>query len=139
MTVAPIYDTYAAVYDAIGQGRFSKQLAEWALQWLAARGLRPTHVLDLACGTGDAALVYAAAGCLVVGVDRSRPMLEIARGKARDAGYAITFVEGDIGNLSVVDERQKTKDQKSFPSDDCQLSSFVLRPSFFDLVTCFYD
>jgi SAM-dependent methyltransferase len=139
MSVAPIYDAYAVVYDAIGQGRFSARLAEWALQWLAARGERPERVLELACGAGDAALVFAAAGCAVVGVDRSRPMLEIARGKARDQGYAITFVEGDIRDRLVRDERRKTEDVSLVPSDAYELSSFILHPSSFDLVTCFYD
>jgi SAM-dependent methyltransferase len=122
-----MYDGYAAVYDAIGQGYFSARLAEWALQWLVARGAPPKHVLDLACGTGDAALVFAAAGCAVAGLDRSIPMLEIARGKARDAGYAITFVEDDIRELE-----PRTKNQEPGTAAD-------FLGSRFDLVTCFYD
>ena len=129
-----MYDAYAAVYDAIGQGRFSARLAEWALQWLAARGIHPTRVLDLACGTGDAALVFAAAGCLVVGLDRSQPMLEIARGKARDRGYTITFVEGDIKELE-----PRTKNQEPRAAGDFLGSRFSVLSSRFDLATCFYD
>src|SRR5215216_3533074 len=99
MTVAaaPIYEAYAPIYDAIGQGRFSARMAAWALAWLAECGVhQPARVLDLACGTGEAALVFAAAGCEVAGVDRSAAMLEIARGKARGAGYDITFIQGDM-------------------------------------------
>jgi SAM-dependent methyltransferase len=131
-TVPPIYDAYAAVYDAIGQGRFSARQAEWALAWLADRGAPAARVLDLACGTGDAALAFAAAGCEVAGVDQSRPMLEIARGKARDAGYAIEFVEADIRKLE-----PRTKNQE--PAADAGGSRFSVFGSRFDLATCFYD
>ena len=55
---------------------------------------QPARVLDLACGTGEAALVFAAAGCEVAGVDQSAAMLEIARGKARDAGYDVYVYAG---------------------------------------------
>jgi SAM-dependent methyltransferase len=133
---APIYTAYAPIYDAIGQGRFSARMAAWALAWLAERGEPPRRVLDLACGTGEAALVFAVAGCDVTGIDRSAAMLEIARGKARDAGHALSFVQGDIRELPTEDERPKTKGRQSRADT---LSSFVLRPSSFDLVTCFYD
>ena len=119
-----MYDAYAAVYDAIGHGRFSARMATWVLEWLQAHSTAPKRVLDLACGTGDAALVFAAAGCDVLGVDRSRPMLEIARGKARDAGQAIEFVEGDIRELA---------------STFTRLHIQTFERSAFDLATCFYD
>jgi SAM-dependent methyltransferase len=135
-TAAPIYDAYAPIYDAIGQGHFSARMAAWTLRWLARRGVRPARMIDLACGAGEAALVFAAAGCAVVGVDRSAPMLEIARGKTRDAGYEMTLVEDDIRMLLTKDERRETKDERH---QDIIISSFVLRPSSFDLVTCFYD
>ena len=118
--IVPIYDAYAPIYDAIGQGRFGEHLARWALRRLAERGARIERVLDLACGTGAAALVFAATGCAVVGVDRSAAMLEIARGKARDARYDITFLEGDIRDLPTIDD------------PTISLSSF-------DLATCFCD
>jgi SAM-dependent methyltransferase len=126
---APIYDAYAPIYDAIGQGHFSARMAAWTLRWLDRRGARPTRMIDLACGAGEAALVFAAAGCAVVGVDRSAPMLEIARGKTRGAGYEMTLVEDDIRMLLTKDQRRKTKDQRH---QDIMISSF-------DLVTCFYD
>ena len=109
VAAAPIYEDYAPIYDAIGQGRFSARMAAWALAWLAERGIRqPARVLDLACGTGEAALVFAAAGCEVTGVDQSVAMLDIARGKARDARYDLTFVRGDIRELPTNDGRLTT-------------------------------
>ena len=136
IAAAPIYEDYAPIYDAIGQGRFSARMAAWALAWLAERGKAPARVLDLACGTAEAALVFTAAGCDVAGLDRSAAMLEIARGKARGAGYDVAFIQGDLRELPIEDERPKTNDQRSQTDT---LSSFVLRPSSFDLVTCFYD
>src|SRR5262245_14439743 len=131
-----MYEAYAPIYDAIGQGRFSARMAAWALAWLAERGKSPARVLDLACGTGEAALVFATAGCDVAGLDQSAAMLEIARGKTRGVGYDIAFIQADIRELPTEDERPKTNDERT---QDDALSSFVLRPSSFDLVTCFYD
>jgi len=134
---APIYEAYAPIYDAIGQGRFSAQMAVWALAWLAERSIdQPARLLDLACGTGEAVLIFAAAGCDVAGVDLSVAMLEIAQGKTRDAGYDIEFIRGDMRDVSAGDERPRTNDQRAHIDT---LSPFVLRPSSFDLVTCFYD
>ena len=127
-----MYDGYAPVYDAIGQGRYSAIMAERSLGWLAERGVAARRVLDLACGTGEAALAFAAAGCHVVGVDRSDRMLAIARGKARDSGYAIELVRGDIRDLTSIDQAPTTNDQRP-------RSRLAVRRSSFDLVTCFAD
>jgi SAM-dependent methyltransferase len=134
--MSSIYEAYAPIYDAIGQGQFSARMAAWALGWLADRGLRPTRALDLACGTGEAALAFAAYGCEVVGVDQSDAMLQIARGKARGAGFSISFVQGDIRELTTEDRRSTITDQQ-LTTD--ALSSLALGSSSFDLVTCFYD
>jgi SAM-dependent methyltransferase len=132
----PIYEAYAPIYDAIGQGQFSARMAAWALAWLADQGIRPARVLDLACGTGEAALAFVAAGCEVVGLDCSAAMLQIARGKARGAGYDIPFVCGDMRQLPAQHGRPTTNDQ---PAQATAHSPLALGPSSFDLVTCFYD
>ena len=134
--MAPIYEAYAPIYDAIGQGQFSARMAAWAQGWLADRGIRSARVLDLACGSGEAALIFAAAGCEVVGVDQSPAMLEIARGKARGAGYVLSFVQGDIRDPPTNDQRPTTNSRGSQTSTPWSL---VLGPWSFDLVTCFYD
>ena len=137
MTVAaaPIYAAYAPIYDAIGQGRFSARMAAWALAWLAERGMHPpARVLDLACGTGEATLIFAAAGCEVTGVDQSAVMLEIARGKARGAGYDVAFLHGDMRELKIENEKLRIENSRDQP-----LSQFPIFNSQFDVVTCFYD
>jgi SAM-dependent methyltransferase len=132
-----IYDAYAPIYDAIGQGQFSARMAAWALAWLAESGRQqPARVLDLACGTGEAALAFAAAGCAVAGLDRSAAMLAIASGKARDAGYSVAFMRGDMRELPIADEQPTTHGQQAQTDP---LSLLVVGRSSFDLVTCFYD
>ena len=59
-------------------------------------------VLDVACGTGNAALVAAARGASVVGVDLSPALVDMARARARRARAAdATFLVGDAGRLPV--------------------------------------
>jgi SAM-dependent methyltransferase len=110
---SPAYDRYAAVYDKIGQSTFGEHAAEATLAHLIAHGARPASVIDLACGTGAATLVFARAGLRTIGVDLSRSMLTKAIENASAAGLTIDFIEDDV-------------------------RSFVAREPV-DLVTCFYD
>ncbi len=93
------YDSYAPIYDRIGQERFGAYLAGLTLAWLRTHGVAPHHALDLACGTGGATLTLAAAGIATIGLDRSPAMLRIARDRARNAGLAVTFIEADMRDL----------------------------------------
>lgn len=58
-------------------------------------------VLDLGCGTGNAALVAAARGARVIGVDPAARLLEVAREAASDQGADAEFVLGDAANMPV--------------------------------------
>ena len=60
-------------------------------------------VVDVACGTGNAALLAAAAGARVVGVDGSGRLLEVARESAREEGVVVDFRQGDLLALPVDD------------------------------------
>jgi SAM-dependent methyltransferase len=53
-------------------------------------------VLDLGCGTGSHALLLAAKGYSVTGVDLSPEMLTIAREKSDRARAGICFIAGDV-------------------------------------------
>ncbi len=61
------------------------------------------RVLDVATGTGRAALALARRGAIVTGVDASREMLSVARARAADARLAIDFAEGDAHALVFAD------------------------------------
>ena len=60
-------------------------------------------VLDVACGTGNAALPAARAGADVTGLDLVPELLEGGRKKAAAAGVEIEWVEGDAEELPFAD------------------------------------
>ncbi len=115
---------YASIYDRIGQSAFSVSLASQLVRWIAppehrTAQKRPYRILDLACGTGAAALVFAGAGCEVVAIDQSPAMLEQARHKAERSHVAIQFIEASMQTLC------------EWPPDRPPLL-----PDSFDLVIC---
>jgi SAM-dependent methyltransferase len=68
-------------------------------------GVQPgDDVLDVACGTGNAAIAAARAGGRVVGVDLAPEMFAAARARAAAAGVAVAWVEGDAEALPFSDE-----------------------------------
>ncbi len=69
---------------------------------------KPRNVLDLCCGTGDLTVYLgqlAEKGVGVMGLDYSKPMLELAdkKAKARVPGRKLTFVYGDAASLPFPD------------------------------------
>jgi SAM-dependent methyltransferase len=61
-------------------------------------------VLDVATGTGNAAIPAALRGGRVVGLDQVPELLEVARSRAADAGVEIEWVEGDAEALPFDDD-----------------------------------
>ncbi len=107
------YSRYAAIYDQTGQHRFGAIMAELTIAWLRRRGVTPQTALDLATGTGSAALSLAIHGVRTIGLDRSPAMLDQAREKATRAGLSVTWLEGDMRAFSLAEP--------------------------VDLITCFFD
>jgi SAM-dependent methyltransferase len=67
---------------------------------VARAGVNPDmRVLDVACGTGNAALPAARAGAEVTGLDLVQELLDAGREKAAEAGVEVTWVEGDAEEL----------------------------------------
>lgn len=60
---------------------------------------RGDRVVDVGCGTGNAALAAALQGALVTGVDPAARLLEVARGRATESGLDATFVQGDAASI----------------------------------------
>lgn len=104
--VAPYYDALMAEIDYPGW-------VKYVLQITRSFKIKPERILDLACGTGTCALLFAAKGYEVIGIDVSGPMLDIARSKAAASNADPIFSEGDMR--------------------DYELEGPV------DLVTCLYD
>jgi SAM-dependent methyltransferase len=61
------------------------------------------RVLDIACGTGNAALMAAARGAVVVGVDFEPALLAVARQRAAELDVGVDWREGDAEALPVED------------------------------------
>jgi SAM-dependent methyltransferase len=59
------------------------------------------RVLDIGCGTGNAALLAAARGADVIAVDPSPRLLEVARRRTADSGVTVDFRQGSAGDLPV--------------------------------------
>lgn len=94
------WDDYAPFYDwenAQTLGR--RDVAFWTRVAKHERG----RVLELGCGTGRVSVPLACAGNVLVGIDRSEPMLVHARRRAvtlmRRGGRRLTLVRGDIRHL----------------------------------------
>ena len=62
------------------------------------------RVLDVATGSGNAAIAAARLGCDVVGIDYVPALLDRARVRAEAEGFAIEFVEGDAESLPFPDD-----------------------------------
>jgi SAM-dependent methyltransferase len=92
----PFTSAYAAIYDHIGQAALAAQVAARLLESAAVPTGPACRVLDLACGTGAAAVPMAAAGCEVIGIDQSPAMLEQARHQARQRRLSLHLIEEDI-------------------------------------------
>ena len=61
------------------------------------------RVVDVGCGTGNAALLAAARGASVIGVDPAPRLLDVARAQALAQGVDATFVEGDAAAIPLSD------------------------------------
>lgn len=61
------------------------------------------RVLDLGCGTGNAALLAADHTTRVTGVDPAARLLDVARARAESDGKEVTFLVGDAGSIPLED------------------------------------
>jgi SAM-dependent methyltransferase len=85
--------------------RIARQLMAISESLVAAVDPRPgQRVLDVACGTGNAALIAARRYCDVVGTDFAPSLLAQARARADADGVEAEFVEGDAQDLPFPDE-----------------------------------
>lgn len=62
------------------------------------------EVLDVACGTGNAAIPAAKQGARVTGLDLSPGLIAIARERSTEAGVDVEWLEGDAQSLPFEDD-----------------------------------
>src|SRR5260370_1689638 len=85
-------------------GVIAAYTAEAAKEFVAHLTLAPgAVVVDVAGGTGNAAIPEARAGAVVTGVDIASNLLEQARTRAAKEGVKATFEEGDAEQLKFPD------------------------------------
>lgn len=88
--IAPVYDTLMEEMDYRGWAFYITEI-------LSKNGIGPpARLLDLACGTGTAALLLAETGFSLTGLDISDEMLAVARAKAEAKRAMIDWRQGDM-------------------------------------------
>jgi SAM-dependent methyltransferase len=95
--------TAAATTWGVGEYSLIAERLEPAAQAVVElAGVRDSdRVLDVACGTGNAALLAARRGATVVGLDFEPTLLDIARARARNANLEVDWVEADVQSASL--------------------------------------
>src|SRR5581483_27671 len=96
--VAPLYDLL--MHD-VPYGEWVSYLHKL----LATRNAQPTHILDLACGTGNVSERLAAEGYAVTGVDIAPDMVAEARRKANERKLPVRYFVQDAADLDLPGEK----------------------------------
>ena len=93
-----------AIWDAGDYDVLSVHIEDVGERLVERVGVEPgMSVLDVACGTGNAAIPAAHAGARVTGLDLVPKLLEQGRAKAAAAGVEVEWVEGDAEQLPFED------------------------------------
>lgn len=93
-----------STWEAGDFGQVARSIENFAEHFMSRQPLCPgMRVLDVACGTGNLAVLAAQSGCVVSGIDIAANLLEQARDRAHAAGLDIDFQEGDAEALPYPD------------------------------------
>src|SRR5512142_1351120 len=85
-----------ATWESGDFGQIARYTMPSAEEFMGRVGLRPgERVLDVACGSGNLAVIAARAGCLTAGVDIASNLIAQARARARREELEIDYREGD--------------------------------------------
>jgi len=89
-----------ATWESGDFGQIARTIENVASEFMARRPLHPgSRVLDVACGTGNLAVIAARRGCIVSGIDIARNLIVQARVRAAGEDLCIDFKEGDAEAL----------------------------------------
>lgn len=89
------YTLLAPHYDKLF-GSYSRHIKGWLVRFVKTSDPRPESILDLACGSGRAALVFARLVKDVQAVDLSPAFVREVREKARAKGLKVEAYPGDM-------------------------------------------
>jgi SAM-dependent methyltransferase len=91
---------YADVYDALYADKDYGRECDAVEAMFARHATRPVRsLLDVGCGTGRHAVLFAERGYRVTGVDLSGEMLALAKGRADRAHADVAFIQQDARDL----------------------------------------
>ena len=99
-----VFGAYANFYDSLYSGKNYPAECDFLEEIFQQHASNPVRtILDMGCGTGGHALQMARRGFKVTGVDRSGPMLSVARTKAASLqiDHIPVFREGDARTLDL--------------------------------------
>jgi len=92
-----------ATWESGDFGQIARTIENVAEEFMAQQPLQPgSRVLDVACGTGNLAVIAARRGCAVSGIDIAGNLIGQARTRAAAEGLSIDFKEGDAEALPFV-------------------------------------
>jgi SAM-dependent methyltransferase len=86
---------YAPWYDLLYQDKDYASEADFVERRLRDHGATSGRLLDLGCGTGLHAIEFVRRGWSVAGIDLSEKMIARAKARAVEAGFTISFRQGD--------------------------------------------
>jgi len=93
-----------ATWEAGDFGEVARTIENVAEEFMGRQPLRAgARVLDVACGTGNLAVIAAQRGCIVNGIDIASNLVNQARARASQAGLKIHFHEADAEALPFTD------------------------------------
>jgi SAM-dependent methyltransferase len=94
-----------AIWESGDFGQIAQSIENVAEEFMARQRMpRGSRVLDVACGTGNLAVIAAKRGCVVSGIDIAANLLAQARARADAAGVSIGFEEADAEALTFPDD-----------------------------------
>ncbi len=98
--LAAIKAKQRATWESGDYGQVAHCIENIAEEFMARQPMRRgSQVLDVACGTGNLAVIAAQRGCQVSGIDIASNLLAQARARAAGAGLSIAFREADAEAL----------------------------------------
>ncbi len=95
-----VYSAFAEIYDQVMRDVDYDSWTQYVIDLTQKYEVEVNTVLDLACGTGGHALRFAQLGYQVMGIDRSYPMLELAREKAELQHLDVQFFQSPMESFS---------------------------------------
>ena len=98
MKTTSVFEKYAHEYDLMTNAKQRAVYHEKEVDALIER-FNPVSVLDAGCATGLTSVLFARKSIKTVGLDRSRPMIEVAKSNYGNLGLPLSFTRASFEKL----------------------------------------